>query len=899
MFQRFRIFAQTTTYLGVAVIVGIWCGVVYLAGEAHTRAYDDGVRQADNLVRVFEAYLARVLGAADGALSTLRDTYERDPERFDITRPLGGMQFQNNIVMQFGVIGADGLAKLSSVRSIRPDERVNESDRDYFKFHANSASDELYVGAPVVGRVTGKLIFHLTRRLTKPDGSFGGVILATIDILELQKFYGSIDVGPGGAISLFGFDSVVRAHYSRDPAANNVVGHSAPQSRMFALYRQSPAGIYWNFENTRPPFENVRRMVAYRVVQGFPLIAVVALAEEDMFRQATLAAQRYDLIALALTACIMGAIMIGAARQAKLLATVAALEQSKRSLEQSKQSLEQTNLRFHAALENMPHGLCMFDKDQILIVCNERYSEMYGLTPDHTKPGTTLRAILEARAAIGNSPRDAEAYLAQCLHKVSRGNVSYAEDELRDGRMFAINHQPMPDGGWVAIHQEITERKRAESQITYMARHDSLTGVANRTVLIEKVEETLRGLQRRGGTFALFILDLDLFKTINDALGHPVGDELLKTVAVRLSACVRDTDILARLGGDEFAIVAQLEGDHREAACAIATTLLEAVAAPFEVDGHQIDIGTSVGIALAPEHGTDAGRLLKNADLALYKAKSDGRNSYRFFEDAMGIEVCTRRALHSDLRHALDNREFELHYQPIVDIKSMDTASVEALIRWRHPQRGMIAPGDFISVAEETSLINPIGEWVLGKACSDAVGWPPHVKVSVNLSPIQFRKLSPIDLFRRALAGSGLPPERLEVEITESVLLQGSKENIEALHELRLMGISIVLDDFGTGYSSLSYLRMFPFDKIKIDRSFVHELSRNDDCAAIVTAVASLGRSMEIATVAEGIETKDQLLLVRAAGCTHAQGYLFGRPCAAAELSFRPFRQRKRKATAA
>lgn len=565
------------------------------------------------------------------------------------------------------------------------------------------------------------------------------------------------------------------------------------------------------------------------------------------------------------------------------------------ALRERETELQAQNLRFDAALENMPHGLCMFDRNECLIVCNERYGEMYGLTGEQTKRGVTLRSILEARVAAGHSPEDANRYIEERLAEVRRNDPYYTENAMRDGRVLGVNHRPMHDGGWVATHQDITAQKRAETQIAYMARHDGLTGLANRAVLLEKMEEALARLRRHGNRFTVFMLDLDLFKTVNDSLGHPVGDELLKVVAGRLSACIRETDTVARLGGDEFAILATADGDQREAAIATANRLLGAVAAPCDLDGHHVNIGTSVGIALAPEHGTDVDQLVKNADLALYKAKSEGRDAYRIFEDAMGVEVRMRRAHQIDLRNALSNDEFELYYQPIVDIQTRQTASIEALIRWHHPQRGMIPPADFIPLAEESGLINQIGEWVLRKACSDALHWPPHIKVSVNLSAVQFRKIGPIDSFCQTLRESGLPPERLELEITESVLLQGSAENVETLHRLRLMGISIVLDDFGTGYSSLSYLRMFPFDKIKIDRSFVHELAKNADCAAIVSAVAGLGRSLRIDTVAEGVETEDQLLLVHAAGCTHAQGYLFGRPCPVAELKFGRFEQRQQK----
>jgi diguanylate cyclase (GGDEF)-like protein len=569
------------------------------------------------------------------------------------------------------------------------------------------------------------------------------------------------------------------------------------------------------------------------------------------------------------------------------------------ALREREAELQAQNLWFDAALENMAHGLTMFDRNERLTVSNTRYRQMYSLAPEQTKRGATLRSILEAQVAADNRPIDATVYVEQRLALVRRGDPYYAETVMSDGRVIAVNHRPRPDGGWVAIHQDITAQKQAETQIAYMARHDGLTSLANRAVLVEKMEEALARLRRHDSRFTLFMLDLDLFKTVNDSLGHPVGDELLKVVAHRLSACIRETDTVARLGGDEFAILATVDGDQRAAAITTANKLLAAVAAPYDLDGHHLNIGTSIGIALAPEHGTAVDQLVKNADLALYKAKSEGRDAYRFFDDAMGIAARTRRAHQNDLRNALVNDEFELHYHPIVDIQTREIASVEALIRWRHPQRGMIAPVDFIPLAEESGLINPIGEWVLRKACSDAMRWPSPVKVGVNLSAVQFRKICPIDNFRKVLSESGLPPERLELEITETVLLQGNAENVETLHQLRSMGIAIVLDDFGTGYSSLSYLRMFPFDKIKIDRSFVHELAKNADCAAIVSAVAGLGRSLGIGTVAEGIETKDQLLLVRAAGCTHAQGFLFGRPCPAAELKFQRFRQRRQKIKAA
>ncbi len=738
----------------------------------------------------------------------------------------------------------------------------------------------------MIGQITRKPSILLTRRLTAPDGTFGGTIAASLDVLQLEKFYNSVDIGREGVISLVGFDGIIRARSGRNPAARGFIGESVSQTKLFEHHGRSPSGSYWSSSKDTHQFEGINRLISYRVVQGLPLFAVVGLAESDVFQEATSTARKYYEIGFLLTAVVLIAMAMGATRQMRLASATAALKE--------------TNRRFDAALENMPHGLCMFDRDQRLVICNKHYGKMYGLTPDQTKPGTSLRAILEARVAAGCVRGDGTEYLEESLSEVALSTSSYYTRELADGRVIAISRECMPGGGWVGIHQDITQQKRAEAQIVYMARHDGLTGMANRAVLLEKIGEAFVHLHQGPGAFIVFMLDLDLFKTINDSLGHPVGDELLKAVARRLQSCMRETDTVARIGGDEFAILAMTPDDPREAAIAAANRLLEAIAAPYEVDGNTLDIATSIGIVLAPEHGTDVAQLLKNVDLALYKAKSEGRNTYRLFEAEMESQAFARRVLQNDLRNALmQGDELELHYQPIVDIGTEEVTGVEALVRWRHPQRGLTGPDNFIPLAEETGLINPLGEWVLQRACSDAVKWPAHIKVSVNLSPAQFRRADPVSIFSRALAVSGLPPGRLELEITETVLMQGNAENITTLHQLRRLGMSIVLDDFGTGYSSLSYLRMFPFDRIKIDRCFVNESANNVDCAAIVAAIAGLGRSLGIDTVAEGIETEAQLALVRAAGCTLAQGFLFGKPCAASELVFTRSEARKTQGEAA
>jgi diguanylate cyclase (GGDEF)-like protein len=448
-----------------------------------------------------------------------------------------------------------------------------------------------------------------------------------------------------------------------------------------------------------------------------------------------------------------------------------------------------------------------------------------------------------------------------------------------------VYHNPI-EGGSIAVHQDITEQRRIEAEIARLAHYDALTGLANRALFTESLDEALARLQQSGEKFSILLLDLDQFKEVNDSLGHPIGDMLLKSVAQRLSAAAHPGDLVARLGGDEFAILQKSESEQKESAIVLANRILQTLTDPYVLDGFKVMIGTSIGIALAPEHGLSPDHLLRNADFALYRTKAQGRNGYRFFEPWMEEEAHSRRALGGDLRNAVAHSEFELYYQTVIDIQKRDVCSIEALIRWHHRERGLVGPDQFIPLAEETGLIVPMGEWILQRACADAASWPPHIKVSVNLSPAQFGKGDLLDVVTHALAQSGLQPERLELEVTESILLRNNGENVATLNKLKSLGVSIVLDDFGTGYSSLSYLQMFPFDKLKIDKSFVSELANRAECAAIVCAIVGLGRSLGIGTTAEGVETREQLELLQAAGCREVQGYLLSRPMPASNLNF-------------
>jgi diguanylate cyclase (GGDEF)-like protein len=541
--------------------------------------------------------------------------------------------------------------------------------------------------------------------------------------------------------------------------------------------------------------------------------------------------------------------------------------------------MREQSVQLNTAVNNMRQGLLMFDANGRLIVSNRQYAEMYRLPPEAVVPGITVHRLLELRVQAGTFAGDAEKFVRDTLENNTQ--VPKAT-KLPDGRTIALAVEYMEGGGWVATHEDITEGKIAEAKIEYMAHHDALTGLSNRTAFRARMEEAI-ARSRRGVQFAVHCLDLDRFKIVNDTLGHAVGDDLLQAVSRRLTGCLRDIDSLARLGGDEFVIL-QEGVERQDDAAALASRIIEAIGRPYDLNGHQVVIGVSVGIATAPLDGRDFEKLMRHADMALYRAKGDGRATYCFFEVQMNDDQRTRQNLESDLRMALKRGELQAYYQPIVDVETRSIASCEALLRWHHPRGGMISPVIFIPIAEEIGLIDSIGEWVLREACKEAVSWPTHIRVAVNLSPVQFRNQDLFAKILRALAYSGLPADRLELEITESVLLLENAATMAVLHDLRDLGIRISMDDFGTGYSSLGYLRSFPFDKIKIDRSFVNELSIDQDCSTIIKAVADIGRGLGIDTIAEGVETLAQFDQVKAKGCTQVQGFLFGAPCPSTEI---------------
>jgi diguanylate cyclase (GGDEF)-like protein len=858
----------SSTVFGLALIAMLWFGICLKYFQDSRAELNDAIRGNDSLSLIFGENVLRTIGEIDKVILYLRRAIEARNETTDFQMIVDTSDVRSEIIVQVAIIDAKGILRASNAGP-QPAPALDLSDREHYRAHLNSEQDRLFIGKPLSGRASGQWSVQFTRRFLNRDGSFGGVIVVSLNPDHLTKFYNEINLSTT-AIALVGEDGVVRA--SGGSLTNFRLGDDLNSTDALERARGGNGSTF----EVGDAESGDTRLVTFRRIRGQPLWVMVSKSLNQVYSSSLSDLKLHSVVGLLITFLVLLAM-------ARILQNQAKVQQKAEELHLALERVNQGNLRLDAAIENMSHGLAMFDRERKLIVCNKRYAEVYGLPQDMIRPGTTQRQILEHRIAMGaHDGTDPEQYIKDRIEVATAGKPEDALLHLSNGRIVAANHRPMADGGWVSTHEDVTERRRAEERIAYLARHDALTGLSNRTLFREQIEEELRRAMR-GDSVALLCLDLDHFKATNDTLGHHVGDLLLKAVAERLRVSVRDIDAVARLGGDEFAI-AQVGLRRPEEAEALARRLVEALGEPFDLEGHQVVIGASIGIAIAPNDRTDAERLLRNADMALYCAKSDGRNTFRFFEPEMDARLQERRTLELELRKALTKGEFELHYQPLVNIETERVVGFEALIRWNHPKGEIVSPDAFIPLAEETGLIVPLGEWVLRQACSEAVRWGDLLHVAINVSPVQFRNQNLVPAVLNALASSGLRPDRLELEITESVLLQDTEANFAILHQLKALGIKISMDDFGTGYSSLGYLRSFPFDKIKIDRSFVKDLSDRTESVAVIRAISSLGTNLGIATTAEGVETMEQLERLRAEGCLEMQGYLFSPPRPASEI---------------
>ena len=546
------------------------------------------------------------------------------------------------------------------------------------------------------------------------------------------------------------------------------------------------------------------------------------------------------------------------------------------------EELAKQNFRFDTALANMSHGLCMFDTTHRLAVWNRRFCEIYKLPPEVLSSGITIRKLIELIAARGNYPDETvNDIVAEIEARMQSGALTHSRRLLPDGRMIALSYQPVVGGGTVVIFEDVTEREKAEERARFLATHDDLTGLPNRSVFGEAVNDAVKEGHRYGHEFAVMFMDLDRFKNINDTLGHAAGDILLIETAKRLKECMRASDVIARIGGDEFVIMLRKVSDQSQVA-AVARKILAAVVKPLTIHGHECRTTASIGISMFPTDALDEESLIKNADAAMYVAKDEGRNSFRFHIQDITTQSIERLTLEASLRGALERDELLLHYQPKQELGQGGIVGVEALLRWRHPDLGLLPPSRFIPLAEETGLIVPIGKWVIEAACAQNVAWQrqglPALQIAVNLSPRQFADPGLLVDIEAALAKSGMAPELLELEITESMVMQNVERAMRVLKAIKGLGVMLAIDDFGTGYSSMSLLKKFPIDVLKIDRSFVHDISTNSEDQAIADAIIALGRALELTIVAEGVETAEQEAFLRAHGCDQIQGFLISKP---------------------
>ena len=738
---------------------------------------------------------------------------------------------------------------------------VSIADRHYFKEFTSGRPTPEVIVEPVVSKVTKNWTTLFARKIIGRNGEIIGFASRGVEPSHFEAFVGSLELDSDTAISMIHRNGTIIARYPRD---DSLIGLNVAGTEAFQRALAVDGNISGRFTSARLSEDKVG---AVKSLVHFPILIVATTRTE-----AALADWRAQIRLQFFAAALVIVVVIG-----MVFLIVRQLRQQHAA---AQRKLSEKSQHLDTAINNMTQGLLLFDSSGRLVICNRRYIDMFGLSTDVVKPGCHLRDLIRHRQERGSFVGDVDAYCARFLDP----NGSLVQDTVTstpDGRTIRLIFKRSPDGGWATTLEDVTEGRRDQARIEHLAHYDALTNLPNRSLFQRHAEGLL--LETEGREFAILYIDIDEFKRINDTLGHLIGDEFLQGVAERLRQSVGPEDFIARLGGDEFAIL-QHGIESAEDVHALVARIYQALRTPFDCHGHQFSSDASIGIAVAPRDGSDLLDLLKNADLAMYAAKAAGRRTYRFFDPAMEQQANHRRDLEADLRVALAQGAFELHYQPQVDLRSDRVTGCEALLRWRHPVRGMVSPADFVPVAEETGLIEEIGQWVLRTACAEAAAWPADVRIAVNVSPIQFRSETLSLKVAAVLSETGLDPRRLELEITEAVLIADDDAALATLNQLRALGIHIALDDFGTGYSSLQYLQRFPFDKIKIDRSFVKEVTRNSSSASIIRAVVSIAADRNMVTTAEGVETLQQREIVQNLGCTQMQGFLFSAARPAQEI---------------
>jgi diguanylate cyclase (GGDEF)-like protein len=852
---------------GILLIASIAIGTAVTVMSFRQRALDNSGRELENVVlllaRHFDREFQNFEAVQRDIVRRIEDLGISSPDLF--RRQMSSEGFHKNLA---AVIGAqpdssgihvfDARGQLINSSRSWPAPAINIADRSYFREFAADKWSPAVLLAPVNSRFTGGWTTVVARKVVSPAGEFLGVVARGVSPANLETFFESLEFGKGAAINLLHRDGTLLARY---PHVENMIGKNLATGAVSQILSKADHGT------TRliSPVDGEERLASIRALSEFPVTIIattsVARALADWRTQ---------------TGFLVATAGLGVAVIAFTLLLIVRKLSKQHADSERRVALEKE--RLDTAINNMTQGLLLYDSEARMVLCNKRYLEMYNLSADVVKPGCHFRDIVAHRNKTGSFWGDVDEYCSSVLRNVAQDRIIHSVVQTTGDRSVEVVYKPLAGGGWVATLEDITERQRANERIAHMAHYDALTDLPNRTLFREQLERELKG----GKRLAVLYIDIDEFKSVNDTLGHPVGDELLRAVASRLRRCVRESDIVARLGGDEFAIVQTPLGDPAEVTDLVARIYRD-IREPYDCLGHQVTTDASIGIALAPQDASDLDQILRCADLAMYEVKADGRRTYRFFQQAMDLRIRARRTMEMDLRRAIADGSLELHYQPYIDLQTNTISGCEALLRWNHPELGMISPAEFIPIAEDTGLINQLGEWVLTAACAEAATWPESVKLAVNVSPVQFMESFALKVVG-ALAASRLSAQRLELEITEAVLIRDHAAALAILHQLRAIGIRIALDDFGTGYSSLSYLQRFPFDKIKIDRCFVGDIAEPEGSSPIVQAVINIAEARSMTTTAEGVETEPQKEMLRALGCTEMQGFLFSRALPAAEI---------------
>ena len=835
------------TFYGVALILAIALGTSVMITNVRDREIARTENELEGVVRLLAKQFDSQIGnfeAIPKSVAKYLAIRSTTPKEFsDLASSEGFHRLLREKLSEsidfagVNVFDSDGQFLNSSERW--PVPALNLSDREFFKIFKGDPNSEPLLIQLVDSRVAKGSTIVLARKVSSSTGTFLGVVTRSIAPETFESFFSGI-LHPDGALLLLHREGDLLASYPQTTEANI--------KDLFASQLINQASTEGTATlSIAAPFDGQDNLASANRLQHYP-IYVVATKPSSV----ALASWRRETWTL-----IMAGVLIALVVGVMLIFIVRYLKEQHR--------------RLHIAVNNMAQGLLLFDSSERLVICNQQYLDMFGLSSNLVKPGCKLRDVIQHRKDVGTLVGDVDEYCDLVRQGHNSGSVTLTETP--DGRWMKSSNKSVEGGGWVSTMEDVTELRRNEERTIRLASYDTLTELPNRALLRKHLEDQLKKCSPQNQVAVLF-LDMDEFKAVNDTLGHQVGDELLKSVACSLQKCVEPDGFVARLGGDEFAVV--FSGAVSDVQITkVVDRIYQAFRRTHECGSHQLTVDTSIGIAVAPHQGLTCDELLQNADLAMYDAKSSGKRTYRFFEAKLEKKAKDRRQLEIDLRSALATESIEVHYQPLVDLQTNQIVGCEALARWNHPERGHVSPAKFIPVAEQSGLIEELGEYVLRIACKEAATWPKTMKLAVNVSPEQFKSDGLALKVVTALAQSGLSPNRLELEITEAVLIGDDEQALKVLHELRSIGIRVALDDFGTGYSSLSYLRRFPFDKIKIDRSFVKGLTEEDSSSSIVRAVVAMATEHQMITTAEGVETEQQRDILRNLNCDEMQGFLF------------------------